>query len=468
MAEVPNGLSVRSLAHKAGTDANSSAQLYSAVFDAGFLKQLGRMCVADLLIGNNDRMVARAMNLGNLMVSSQDGTHKLWAIDSNAVLGQLEPDKILSSGSASSSLQGGFTSTAGTFEDSPTDTLDGFFRFIGNVMKEAAQGGLQPGPAEIFAEAYQVRREASLANFEAGWNSGLQTVRDLVATKTGRKKMKGLTEEVGGEEGASNVSYSALKVNAMYLGAKAKGASHQEASRNPAGYAALRVLAEFDPTSVRVPDDGYSWNVARVPSSEVLTASLDRINALPAPRELTRIKGENKFTLNPQRFAAVIQAAEDARSEVAQLGKKSRGLLSKSELPRNRVIAGKFVADTYTLGAGAVRTAASAGQLSNLVGSLRLAVDGQPTPSQAQRALPAAEFLQSYRPNLQRDLNEFGDGLRAASGGVNKIRKYKLHPDLAKVLADLATYVDDGAKKITTGPALNPSLYTNLLKSASK
>ena len=121
------------------------------------------------------------------------------------------------------------------------------------------------------------------------------------------------------------------------------------------------------------------------------------------------------------------------------------------------------MAETYELGAGAIRAAAATSSLEMIGSRLQMAIGGTVTASEAQRALPAAEFLRSYSRTLNRDLGEYADNLRTASNGVAQLKRYAQHKDLAKTLADLATYVENGAKKL---PA-NSQVFVNALKSAA-
>ena len=214
---------------------------------------------------------------------------------------------MLSAGTASKSLQGGFSSTRNTLED-PGRILDGFFDHVAAVVKTAsgpAREGDPPSPGVLLAQRYAAEHDATMAAFLTGWQSGLDTVRDLIEKKEGRRQMRGLTDQVAGQAGSENVRYSTLKANAMYLGSRAKGTGHEEAGKKAARYAALKLLSEFDPTSVRVPEDGHTWATARVPTN-ALSAALERIDALPEPLKITHIVPTGKrYTYDPVTFNAI-------------------------------------------------------------------------------------------------------------------------------------------------------------------
>ncbi len=74
-------------AELAGTDANHLAQLRTILGKASVWQQLGKMMVADAVIGNNDRLSFKGnrpfMNLGNILAPVNGD---LWAIDTATVL----------------------------------------------------------------------------------------------------------------------------------------------------------------------------------------------------------------------------------------------------------------------------------------------------------------------------------------------------------------------------------------------
>ena len=474
MSEVPSSTTIGSLAEKSVSDPRAAGELNAAVFDPDFLHQLGRLCIGDLLIGNNDRMVARAMNVGNVMISSQNGKHSLYAIDTNAVLGRdLAPEEVLRTGSASRSLHGGFSSTKTTLADGPGEILDGFYRVIAGRMKGAqANGGHGPtelalDPVTLFTDSYEAQRPRLLQAFTAGWQSGLDTVRDLVESREGRAKMRQVVAGVGAQQGSGQVTYHALKTNAMYLAGRAKGKDHAQSASGAAAFAAAKMLAEFDLASATIPDDGHSWNVARVPSREVLGADLRDLPRAPDPRHVLRVAPpRERGVFDGGYFTSVLQGAGNIKADADALGPKQRGLFTRTAQTRNRTTAGRFVAETYLLGAAAQRAAAASDRLGQLGATLEVSIGAALTPSQARSAIPAADHLRAVLPRFRRDVGEFGDGLSNASKGVASLSRLSLAPSLAQVLAQVAKRMRD-QEEVLAGPRLaNPNIYVNALRGA--
>jgi hypothetical protein len=481
MSEVPKAASLRGLAEKSATDTAASQTLSEAVFSNMFIEQMGRVCVADLLVGNNDRLVAGGANIGNFMVSNEGSTPQLWAIDTNAFLGgNVDPKHILEQGSASSPLQGGFTNTAETFKTGPSQILDNFYQAVAASIRagaKAAATGAQQGstnqsvdPAATILATYKAKHDEIHAAFQRGWDSGLATTRQLAETKAGRQKMKELTEVYAGDQGSENVKYQALRANAMYLGAKSTGATHEEAARDPASYLAVKRLAEFDPTTIQTPRDQYYWGnfwgqTSRLEAA-AYSAALPRIAALPHPKVLLNVSHGTE--LNEDELAQIGTDAGNAKTEVEQLGTKQRGVFSRREQTRNRTLAGRFIADTYLLAGGAGRASTAASRFERLAGQLEVAAGSKMKPGAADSALPAAQFLQTYRLPLALDLSRYAEELTSAARAIARIRRYVPRNILAERLTTLAGYLDTAVGILRSAKMENLQIFTNALKGAKQ
>lgn len=478
MGAVPNAASLSSLAESAMDDPKAEQRLHSTVFDPAFLFDLGKLMVADLLMGNDDRMVAGAMNVGNIMVSSSKDGNKLYAIDSRAVLPDFDPKTVIENGSASLT---GFSSTVDHLKQDPPYYLDGFFETLkqwyhGGVEKiKAGQEKKAPentiDPADLLWLTYQAQRGRLLVPFTAGFQDGMSTVMALSDTKGGQDKMKGLTDEFAGQEGSSQVQSLALKTNAQYLSNRAKGRTHEEAAKDPAGAAALVQLASlFNQADYRLPEnDEFFWTRGRPPSGDALGAALEDFKT-PKPEDMAIGAGKlssNTGNFNPKNLSKLAASIDDVKSELDSLGKKSRGAFSKKEQLRNRAVAGRFIADTYLLGAGGVRAAAYAKKLFELGKFIEMATTTKIDPAVAPSAIPAVQFLIAYRKQLQRHLDEYTDALAAASKGVARVKRFEQRAEVARMLQDIAEYTTRcserylGAKQV-----LNANVFLNLLKSA--
>lgn len=471
MSMVPKGESLQGLVKGASKDPKALQQLHTALFADSFLTQLGKLCVGDMLIGNDDRINQRAMNLGNVMVSTgSEGGPELWAIDTNSVLGEYNPQDVLAFGSASGNLTGSM-STSGQLKLGPEQMLDRVFEYVvGALRKQPKTEGedLQMTPADLVDLTYQSGHDKYVGSFAKGWREGLHAVQQLAESKPGRSRMKSITGRAKGEQGGENVRYLTMKLNAMYMAGRGRGDSHQETGQKTAAYAALKQLNETDPGSVRQPDDGYSWTTARVPGKEALSSQLTSIAALPPPTEIRDlVPNAKKFDHDQSKYEAMMASAQNAKDEVDQLGTKRRGAFKKADQTRNRVVAGRFVAEAYELAASGIRKVTAVKDVDQTVKRLEIAAHGRINPSLAPGAVAHAEVLAAYVPELRRDLGEYADQLRTAKSGVAQMSRYVLAPELAKALADIAGYANRGDKVLRTGPAANPRLFVNTFRAAS-
>jgi hypothetical protein len=452
MGEVPNAKTLSSLATQAGQgDTAAMEELTNAIFDPDFLAQLGRLAVGDLLIGNNDRMVARAMNLGNIMVSTVDGKGQVHAIDSLAALDKFDAKEILVKGSSSSTLQGGFTSTEQTFLDKDDNGMivDGFYRVIGRALdgmygvENAPQPELQENtisPRMLVEMMYETNRDGLIAGFDRGWEQALADIRALLSSKEGRQKMKALTGPYEGTEAEGGLSYDALKANAMYLSGRSEGKTHQESAMDPAALAASKQLADIRPTDFEVPVDQFHWSRMPRLSSSVATADLEEIRALPSSKAIIETTTGRAKSLQsiPSRVQLVGRRAEEAKAEVDDLGTKSRGVFKKKDKVRNRSFAGYAVADAFLLGTGSLRGSSTVNQLLKLADVVSIAAGGNLKASQAQAALPAARTLVHQQEQLTEDMANYASAAKTAAKDIGKLKKYGGRTSLVGDLTDIA------------------------------
>jgi hypothetical protein len=449
MGEVP-GKSVASLGDKAAAgDKDAMNALYRSVLDDDFVSEMGRASVGDLLIGNNDRMVGGAMNLGNIMVEMNEGRSKMWAIDTNAVLGKTyDLNAVVQKGTTSSSLQGGFENAKNDLKAGGAKVrIEGFFEILINRMKKAAppktEGETGPSAVELFEQMYRSQQQRLIAAFERGWDDALIDVFALLNTKEGRAKMKSVTSVGEGTESEGDLDYTALKLNASYLASKAEGKDEAEASKDLGALAATKQVMSFDPRSIAIPIDQYHHDKAPLPPSDAFTADLEHPHSLGAPKTIVDVMKAKNKSFDPGKLAALGQAAENAKIEMASLGNKSRGIVKKKEQPRNRTLAGIFVAGSYEVGGGAFRAVASAFDLAQLVDAIEMSLGGKLKPQQAAAMLPTARFAKSYAVLLEQHIQAYSAALKAESRGVAKIKKYEQRAEVSSTLGKVAANVDE-------------------------
>lgn len=475
MGEVP-GKSVASLVDKAGGgDKESMNSLYRSVLDDDFVAEMGRASVGDLLIGNNDRMIGGAMNLGNIMVEMNEGRSKMWAIDTNAVLGkQYNLQDVVNKGTTSSSLQGGFVNAKDDLKaGGAAERIEGFYQILLDRMKSAsppkAPGEEGMSAVELFEQMYLRLKPKLIASFERGWNDALIDVFAMVNSKEGRAKLKTVTEVGDDTESEDDLDYTALKLNATYLASKAEGKGDDEASHDLGALAAAKQVAAFDPKTMGIPVDQYHHNVAPLPSSEAYTADLEHPTALGPPKKMIDVMKAKNKTYDPAKLNALGIAAENAKIEMAALGNKSRGIVKKKEQPRNRTLAGIFVASSYMVGGGAFRAVASAYELSQLVDGIVMGLGGKLKPNQAAAMLPAARFAKSYATLLEGHMQAYADALTAEAKGVGKIKKYDRRTEVAEKLSAIATNVNENMARYFGDIAKkDPAALVDALVAAAK
>lgn len=475
MGEVP-GQSIASLAEKAaGGDKGAMNSLYRSALDDDFVAEMGRASVGDLLIGNNDRMVGGAMNLGNIMVEMNEGRSKMWAIDTNAVLGkQYKLEDVVKKGTTSSSLQGGFENARNDLSAGGAKArIEGFYEILINRMKGAAppkvEGEEGLSAVEVFEQMYRRQQPKLVASFERGWNDALVDIFALLNTKEGRAKMKTVTEVGDGTESQDDLDYTALKLNASYLAGKAEGKEDEEGAQDLGALAAAKQVARFDPKTMAIPVDQYHHDAAPLPSSDAYTADLEHPTALGPPKKMIDVMKKKNQAYDPAKLTALGQAVENAKIEMAALGNKSRGIVKKKEQPRNRTLAGIFVASSYMVGGGAFRAVASAYELSQLVDGIVMGLGGKLKPNQAAAMLPAARFAKSYATLLEGHMQSYADALTAEAKGVGKIKKYDMRTEVAEKLSGIAANVNENKTRyLGAVTQKNPQALIDALIQASK
>ena len=438
---------------------------------------MGKLVIADLMMGNDDRIHAVAMNVGNMMVSSMKGAHKLVAIDSRAVLGgQFKPEEVLKSGSVSGSqLIGGFGSTKKTLDKPPVDYVDGFFTTLKSWMLKSPQGErtapentLDPG--DVLWDTYQARKAECVQAFASGWQEGLERVRELASTKEGRARMKEVVGSVQDDPGKEQVNYTTLKINAMYLGGGAGGKTHEDAAPRPAQYAAIKWLKQFDPESIRLPRDEFFWDVARPPKGEVLTGDVSGLgDFLPIPAAMNVMGALGTLSVDQADMAKLGTKIAAIKSELEGMTPKTKGLLSKREVTRNRVVVAKWLADCYLLGAGTRRAIDRVRQMDDTARFLELAVGGPMSAADAKALMTPAMMIRQYHKTLTRHLESYVTSVNEVILALNKVKRYGKRGDMLTTLGKLVSDAGRALERHANSPRLqNPQVYEHALSGSMR
>ncbi|MGH9055613.1 MAG: hypothetical protein ACRDYY_07090 [Acidimicrobiales bacterium] len=443
MSEVPSARSIGSFADKAATDKQARTDLFWTVFDPSFVGELARISVGDLLLGNIDRLVM-ATNLGNVMVSTQDGKRSVYAIDTTPYLYKARPSEILKQGGEA---WRNMTSTKAVMDD-PAAVIRDFFKYLIGRIKEAAPKdvkGAEP-PWKLFDDTYQQRRERIEADFLFGWDNALLDVFSLAETKEGRKKMKALTSEYQGGEGESEISYATLKAQAGYLGGRALGMkSHEESAADPAAYVAYKQLQEVTAADL-VPNDRFNPHAAGTLPAEARSADLPDIASLPSPKEgIENVVLKKGAAYDEAQLSKTGAAVNAAKAELAQLGTKRRGgFLGRgtTEKPRNRVLAGEFIANSYLVGAGAARLPAYMSKLAKFVELFDYVV-GKLPPKRIAKIGPVASSVPAAKRALEESAGQFGASTPTIAASVRRIGEYGQRNALADLLDRIAKFAKD-------------------------
>jgi hypothetical protein len=353
MSEVPKATSIGSLADKAGTDKSAGRDLYRTLFDDSFLSELGTMVVGDLLLGNVDRITMGAMNLGNVMLSMQDGRGELHAIDTAAFLPKsVKPGDVKSAGT---NLDG--RSTARKHIDAgPGKILDDF---MGQVVERLKAGTKDAGDGslamwQIIEQTYKVNRAKFVSSFEFGWDSAMITIMALNSDQ-GRKKMN----DTIGDARNDLVTPEGLAANAEYLGSRAMGAAdHDEAIGRPHAMNLSNWARGFDRSAYTPPTDELA-PVYRAPDKKALRAAYTPPKALPKLANLKDLH-PNFPALQPAAVRIMNSypaAISFAHGEVDSLApdKTKRGILGKSTSQRPENALGHAMVNAHAVIAGAGR-----------------------------------------------------------------------------------------------------------------
>jgi hypothetical protein len=452
MSEVPNAKSMASLSQSAATDQTSADLLTKTVFSAAFLEDLGRLCIGDLLIGNPDRMVYGAMNLGNVMLSVQQGKTELHAIDSAAQLPKkVSPEDVASYGGTVA----GRANAKKTLDEGPGPVLDGFFEtVVANVKRgaPAPQQGAPPPLWQAIDDQYKATRQRWLAAFEYGWTAAMISV-----------YMMNEQDASGATAGYDdpNVGSDALKINASYIGERAFGGSHDDAVGRGVGIALFDWASKLDLSTLTQPVDFFHHTTVTVPDAKALSADFVDPPSLPSAAQLEPVVGDRGWGIPPDArhaFDAAKMRIVAADGEVDGLVSptKKKGVFTRKEVPRNRNQAAHFVVRSEATILGAVRAAESARVMMKATQNMKGASAAKFKGGEASRVAEVTSYIGVAGPVVQNELVQYKSKLTTVKGGLNKTR----HPDKKKLVAIVDRTIDS--------LGMTDSIFTDLKKADLK
>lgn len=354
MSEVPNAKSVQGLVDDAANDMDGARDLVRTIFNADFLRDLGKLMIGDILIGNPDRLIFGADNIGNVMVSMQNGVGSLFAIDSTAMLKKYEDPGAFHG-------KGNLTERGSAIEEmnfGPEVKVDRFFAVIVDQLKSKTQGNPEVPIWQRIENGYARNRGAAVKAFTAGWDDGLAVAMTL-AGDNGEEfmdlSMKGLESK--------NVNKEGLKTNATYLTSRAKGED------KPLARAAAMNLSQwaraFDRAPLAPSADELSAKVFTPPSKHQLGAEWVKPASLPTHKDL-KASVPTATTVPPAKTEVVRSGVVAAHGEVdTDLAPKKRGIIGmKKSVPRDRAVLAHAVVNAHAVVAGAGRLVHATGRAS--------------------------------------------------------------------------------------------------------
>lgn len=419
MSEVPNATSMQGMAENAANDRAGTADLIRTVFNPKFLRDLGKLMIGDMLVGNPDRLLFGADNIGNVMVSMQNGSGELHAIDTTAYLAKSsKPSDYEVFGNSSKSVKDMMT-------QGPEPRLDRFFAVIVNQMqvhaKPPANGAQGPPPKpmwQIIEEGYARVKPKALGFYQQGWDDGLAVAMTL-AGQNGDEYMDMGMDKIEGK----NVSKAGLKANAAYLAGRAGGGSHDDGLARSAAINLSEWARSFDRTVLSPPGDALNADRFVPPSKHILSADWVAPPSLLAPAQLQKtVTKEATFKVtgpgvtNLARYPQVIATAH---AEVDQnLAPKKRGVLRKS-VPRDRNQLGHAIVDAHAVIAGAGRVMHKANLLNTATREMKTGLRvAQFEGTEGAPVKQLGEFLDQLAKYLQSRAGDYANALAKVNTAI--------------------------------------------------
>jgi hypothetical protein len=294
--------------------------------------------------------------------------------------------------------------------------------------------------------------------------------------------MKGMTAGFAGSRAAEDLSYAKLKAQAMYIGGRAgeiegtqeeKDKSHERAAQGAAAYLSYRQLLDFDPAQLAVPTDRYAPGAAGSAPKKARTAEVTGVIEWAERIHLGRLSNYTKSGAGPERYDQKLLDAlgsdvDAVRATLDALGTKSRGgPFATRELPRNRQLAGSFVANSYLVAGGALRAQFFLLQVSYLLDRMSYLLDGKFRTNQVAQVLPVAQAAVAAIPIMQALAGSYITDLEALAADLPGFTKVDGAAGLAKSLGNINRTLANAQGKLNAAAQNRPEAIVNALRFTS-
>lgn len=346
MSEIANARTLKDIAEGAGGGGNDAKlDLLYVLNDQELMHDFGLMMVADMVIGNSDRFLGEAKNLGNVMVSVLNGQRTVNVFDTTAFLPHVATaDKFLN---ANPMVKGGINLKFAT--QNPGTVFDEMIAAVVQVVKAAQPQVAQGGPGangpsfgDRLESALTQQRPRLFGYFMGGWNAGVAKAVELSQGDNAENALG----DLAGEE---NVHTEGLKAVATYV-ANADDKQNKVASAKAAAVVAARIVSEINLQKM-APEGGIvdPVNWVKVPSKVRHAEWVDN-PLLPTPADVSNVQPAKNGDFDEPAYRKMKNNLIRARGGVQDaLGDKKR--MFKSQ-PRNRAELGRAIVTAEAVAAG--------------------------------------------------------------------------------------------------------------------
>ena len=422
-----------------------------------FVRNMGKMVVADALIGNDDRASFNTsfkkfgMNMGNLMIG---GDNSFILIDSDAGIGDLQEGIGKKKGGAFKTGKGDTVDLLNPLFDQPevfAETL--FTKHIRNAFHDQVSGKTLPQGFDLLAYFDQWTTQhlpTAIAAFRTGISDGLQQVSDLFGDKQRMGGLKNEAETHG--EGEEQSLWATFKTRGKYLQSRSEGLGLNEALAQSGAYQeykfGMQITPEVAPLNeglldINIPKnpkglEKVSWKMGKRKGehSQALAMKNQVRQSLESGRMSNRLRIlEEDGSLTPSKLREALRNVQTILEEVQ---KDTKGTRSSRKL--------QFMADCYSLGIEIQKKHAEIHdhllQLTGLIAVVNGGKEGK------QIDLARERLNRLIDAPINAEMLQQAPQLGASAGRVQAALR-KSSPNLANVLRDVTTGLQTISNELT-------------------